>query len=235
MVSVRDGDRLIGAVVALDEAPHAASETPGKRRQPKRPLLPAIRLPGANPKWVTALETAGRYARDRMHVVVTGEPGVGKWTLVRAMIDSQGTSDGAVTIDCRHLTGDDELDGELPTPSADVIVLRHVDVAQRRRGADPRRLDRAAPSDGHSPWILATCACDRRDRCAWPATRSIERSSGVVLRLPALHERPDDIQAIVVDLVAKHSRGRDVHLAPDAVRGARPDELARATSASSRT
>ena len=216
VVSVRDGDRLIGAVVALDEAPHAASETPGKRRQPKRPLLPAIRLPGANPKWVTALETAGRYARDRMHVVVTGEPGVGKWTLVRAMIDSQGTSDGAVTIDCRHLTGDDELDGELPTPSADVIVLRHVDalsdVAARTLGS---WIERALGRD--SPWILATCAC-AAESMGLAQRLLVERFSGVVLRLPALHERPDDIQAVVVDLVAKHSRGRDVHLAPDAVR-----------------
>jgi transcriptional regulator of acetoin/glycerol metabolism len=45
----------------------------------------------------------------------------------------------------------------------------------------------------------------------------------VTLRLPSLHEHPDDIPLIVRRLVATHARGRDVRLAGDTIR-----ELSRA-------
>ena len=192
----------------------AASGTPGKRRQPRRPLLPAIRLPGANPKWVTALATASRYARERMQVVVTGEPGVGKWTVVREMIDSQGTSDGAVTIDCRDLTGDDELDGELPTPSADVIVLRHLDVL-----GDVQRGPSAAGSTGPRTG-LAVDPGDLRGRppSRWARPNDCSSNASAVsfcgcrrcTNGPTTSRHRDGPRG-------QASRGRDVRLAPDAV------------------
>ena len=231
VISVRDGDRLIGAVVELDEAPAPESATGTRRRHARHSVATSIGLPGTSPKWVAALEKASRYARDRMHVVVTGEPGVGKWTLVQEMIGAQGAADRCLTVDCRYLVGAEDFAQELPALTAEVLVLRHLDALS----------DAAARTLGNwidgvageaSPWILATCTGD--DELGLAPGLLVERFRGVVLRLPALHERPDDIQAVVVDLVARHSRGRDVRLAPDAVRA-----LARtswpATSASSKT
>jgi transcriptional regulator of acetoin/glycerol metabolism len=213
--SIRDGDRLIGALVELDESEEALPVRPHRLRHS---AAPTIRLPGANAKWLAALETAARYARDRVQTVVTGRSGVGKWTVVCEMVGSDALANSAVTIDCRNLTGNQAMDDALLVAGADadVLVLRHLDALgdSAARGL-AGWIDRVTAA--RAPWILGTLTCDLDE--IGPAHRSvIERFRGVVLPLPALLERPDDIPSIVMALVAKHSRGREVCLAPDAVR-----------------
>jgi transcriptional regulator of acetoin/glycerol metabolism len=215
IASILDGDRLIGALVELDEAEVGL---PARRHRPRQFTPPTIRLPGANAKWLAALETAARYARDRVQTVVTGRAGVGKWTVVREMVGTHALADSTVTIDCRDLTGDQATDAALlaPAADADVLVLRHLDaLGESATRAVAGLIDQTMAV--RAPWILGTLTCDHDEIEA--AHRSlIERFRGVVLPVPALLERPDDIPSIVMALVAEHARGRDVCLASDAVR-----------------
>ena len=210
---IRESGRLIGALIDIDD--HA--EMPSMRR-PHRTSTTAgvIRLPGDSPGWVTVLEAATRFARDRVPTLVTGEPGVGKYALLRKMIESSGEPGSVTEVECRDLSAD-ELERLTSAPLAvgSTLVLRRLDtIDQRCAAALSRWLDADA---GQDIWVLGTCTTG--SSVAEQAARALlERFHAVALRLPALSERASDIPAIVRSLVDRHAHGRQVDLTADVVR-----------------
>lgn len=209
---IRESGRLIGALIDIDD--HA--EMPSSRRPRSSTGVGVIRLPGDSSGWVTVLEAATRFARDRVPTVLTGEQGVGKYTLARKMIDSGGEPGSVTEVDCRDLSTD-ELERLTTTPLAvgSTLVLRRLDtIDQRCVAAISRWLEVEA---GQDIWMLGTCTT--ASPAAEQATRALlERFHAVALRLPALSERAGDIPAIVRSLVARHAHGRQVDLTADVVR-----------------
>lgn len=210
-VPVHDGGRLIGAIVDLEDVARMAA-LPRRRASPPG----RISLPGDHPRWVETLDSAARFADERVPVVLVGARGTGKWRIVREMIGGAVDSATTLTIDCADL---DELTPmvEWP-PTAEpvrLILLRHLEALSERGLRDLGALVDGCRGDG-MPWIVATL-CSLDGTIGDDHRRLIDRFEGVVLQVPSLAERPDDIRAIVRDLMAKHGRGRAVHLSADAV------------------
>jgi transcriptional regulator of acetoin/glycerol metabolism len=212
---IRDFDRLIGAIIDLDDATDGPVV---RRKRPAGGKTPPICLPGNNVKWQSVVDSAVRYARDRIPAAVFGQPGVGKWTLAREMIRSQGLVELTQTIDGRDLVDATAAHDALAAcpDTMQVLLVLHLDAAS----------DAATATLG--TWIDEVSAI----RPLWPlatvTTQSgvleqahqarIERVRAVTLRLPSLDERADDIPLILRELVAKHGRGREIRFSSDAVR-----------------
>ena len=218
-VAIHDGGRLIGALVELDgvlDKPVVAA------RRHTEPKVRRLHLPGENSKWTAALEAAARVADERLPVVLIGAPGVGKWSIVREMAGLDFTADTTLRLDCSDLNQNRAIEDQIPTvPNTKVVLLQHLDTL-----SDRALRELGAFIDDRStiaPWIVATL-CSTEATIGAEQRRFIDRFEGVVLSIPDLTDRPDDIPAIVQELLARHPRGRMVHLSVDAI-----GELSRAS------
>jgi sigma-54 dependent transcriptional regulator, acetoin dehydrogenase operon transcriptional activator AcoR len=215
LVPIREDQRLVGALVELDEA-----EAPPLRKRPTSVAPPAISLPGDSAAWRTALDVASRIARDALRAVIVGEAGTGKFTVAREMARLQGGRE-PVVLDCRELRREGALVHAISAAAASeaAIVLLHLealddaDVLAARSWVDAR-------SVAERPWVLATLTTgdDAEDELSTKHQLLADRFAGAVIALPSLRQRPDDVPSIARDLVTRHARGRDVYLAPDAIR-----------------
>lgn len=218
---IDDTGRLIGALVELDES--ADIPAVHARRRPQAPPR-CFQLPGENSKWIGALDAAARYADDRVPVVIVGKPGVGKWSVVKAMTRAEFDADTTLSIDCADIDELKPFDEQIRSTGTTfrLILIRHLEAIS---GQGLRELtsfiDKVRSTE--SPWIVATL-CTEHDEVAPEQRRLMERFGGIVLPIPDLDDRPDDIPAIVRDLLARHPRGRAVHMSADAI-----SELSRAS------
>lgn len=219
-VAIQDSGRLIGAIVDLEGAIEKPAAPPRRRPGPRAGRLS---LPGENSKWIGALDAAARFADEHVPLVLVGARGVGKWRIVREMTGPDFDADTTLTVDCSDIDEVKPLVEQLPivrTPK--VVLLQHLDALSdhslRELGAKIDEIRAAA-----TPWIVATL-CSADGTITAEQRRLIDRFDGIVLSIPDLHDRPDDIPAIVRDLLSRHPRGRMVHMSPDAV-----SELCRAS------
>ena len=216
---IHDTGRLIGALVEFDGAKDKS--TFHARRRP-RAASRRFHLPGENPKWTGALDAAARYADDRIPVVIAGKPGVGKWSVVKAMTGAEFDADTTLLIDCADIDELKPFDEQIRSTGTTfrLILIRHLEAIS---GQELRELTSFIDELTESPWIVATL-CTEHDEVTLEQRRLMERFGGTVLAVPDLHDRPDDIPAIVHDLLERHPRGRAVHMSADAI-----SELGRAS------
>ena len=218
--AIQDEGRLIGAIISLDDAVHHnATEQPRRRPQPSRRLP----LPGESPKWIDAMEAAARFADERTPVVVVGASGVGKWTIAREMVGPDFDLPTTVRIDCADLDDTAPFDTQLQVGTPiDLVLLRHIDAASQ---SALREL---------SAWIderwaagtrrfVATCG-SRDGTLSAEQRRLVERFRGIVLAVPDLHDRPDDIPVVARALLSRHPRGHMMYFSAASL-----GELSRAT------
>ncbi len=219
-IAIHDSGRLIGALVDLESAVEKPTVHTRRRAEP---ITRRFQLPGENPKWIGALDAAARFADEHVPVVLVGASGVGKWSIVREMTGQDFEAETTLTIDCSHIDEVKPLAGQVLTAQTpNLVLLQHLDAISdhtlRELGAF---IDDLRAAD--TPWIVATLCCE--DGVISPEQRRlIERFDGIVLPIPDLHDRPDDIAAIVRYLLARHPRGRMVHISADAI-----SELSRAS------
>jgi sigma-54 dependent transcriptional regulator, acetoin dehydrogenase operon transcriptional activator AcoR len=218
--AIHDDGRLIGALVDLHGALHKPNGHTGRRavRDVHR-----LQLPGENSRWTAALDAAARLAGERTPVVLVGAQGVGKWSIVREMTGPDRDAVTTLTIDCADIDGLRPLAQQLPpVRSPTLLLVRHLDALD-----DPTLRELGAFIDevrsACAPWIVATLR-GADGTISTEQQRLIDRFGGIVLPIPDLHDRPDDIPAIIRDLLARHPRGRLVHMSADAI-----SELCRAS------
>ncbi|WP_375474722.1 sigma-54-dependent Fis family transcriptional regulator [uncultured Jatrophihabitans sp.] len=202
-------DRLIGAL--LEVAPPL--RVPSPRSAPSAPAagvatLKFDRLPGSSPLWQSFLAHVSAQRTLGVPLLITGEPGVGKFEVARAVAGDRPI----VTVDCLAAAGEPDwagerdwarrLGAELP-PNA-VLVLRHADeVTGAGAAALSVRLDELAEVAGVR--VIATVTPDA-DWSADAIRRRLRDQLGVVsLEVPPLRERPEDVADIVRLLVARHA------------------------------
>lgn len=217
--AIHDSGRLIGAIVDLD----SPAEKPTVHPRRTRPMSRRLMLPGENSRWIYALDAAARYADERVSVVLVGSNGVGKWSIVREMIGEELAAETTLVVDCADLDQLRPLADQIPPiPAPRLIVLRHLDAISdhivRELGAFIDELRTSI-----EPWIVATLCC-AEGSITVEQRRLVDRIEGIVLPIPDLSDRPDDIPAIVRDLLARHPNGCLVHLSADAI-----SELSRAS------
>lgn len=219
-MAIRDGDRLIGVLVDLDDASQNPT-VPVRRRA--EPTTRRLQLPGTSPKWLGALDAAVRFADEHIPVVLVGAPGVGKWSIVREMTGADFDCDATLKIDCSEIDEFQPLADQLPMVHAPrLVLLRHLDAISDRTLRELGGLVDELRAAG-TPWIVATL-CSEDGILTAEQQRLIGRFDGIALPIPDLSDRPDDIDAIVRHLLARHPRARMVHFSDDAI-----SELSRAS------
>ena len=212
-IGIHDSGRFIGALVDLESAVEQLTVNTRRRAEP---TTRRFQLPGENPKWIGALDAAARFADEHVPVVLVGAAGVGKWSIVRQMTGLDFEAETTLTIPCSRIDVSKPVAGQVPTvQSPKLVLLQHLDAMPdhtlRELGTliDDLRV-------AYAPWIVATL-CSEDGVISAEQRRFIGGFEGIVLSIPDLHDRPDDIGAIVRYLLARHPRGRLVHMAAAAI------------------
>ena len=117
---------VAGAIVALS-VQDTGSESAESHRASRFVPLPG--LAGRSPVWLKACESVERSGRARSPVLLTGEPGVGKYAIVEAVHRRWFPIEHLQVIDASDADDSEWLDhvrAQLGEP-AGTVVLRHVD------------------------------------------------------------------------------------------------------------
>jgi transcriptional regulator of acetoin/glycerol metabolism len=166
---------------------------------------------GRSGSWGVTQERVERCCRDGSGLVLVGEAGTGKTALVRAahrrwngsrplhVVEAVELGTDAATVDdtLGHL-----VDGDLGT-----LVLRHLDAVTDdvwpviRDWMDHQR-------DGIGPWITATIRSGDHEHAYAEQVRGL----AVIVAVPALRHRIEDVRDLVPDLLRRLAPGRDVRV-----------------------
>jgi transcriptional regulator of acetoin/glycerol metabolism len=202
---------LVGGVLQVQLVTPVVASSDG-------PLLTARHVAvGSTPLWTKCVQDVDRHFRAHEWVVLAGEPGTGKTTLVRSCHQGRAATSHLRVLDAadygpRWLAEVvDELDN-----GGGSLVLTHVDrlppdgAAALADVLEPRR----ESTDPDRPWVVATaCHLDRAthlDELLDCFPRTIE--------VPPLRHHVDDIPELVPHLLARLSRGATLSCSPAALR-----------------
>lgn len=188
------------AVVAANHAGHHAAPTAGGWRNGH------ASLPGTSRVWTSILASAAAQIEGTIPLLITGEVGTGKLSLVRAIHDQRGLDEADLHIADCAMANDawlDQVDAALSN-SGKTLVLRHVDLADgttakalsalldfHLQGGERRMFATAAPTD------LANVDPVYR--------RLVDHLSMARLDLPPLRQRSEDIPALIDQISARYA------------------------------
>ncbi len=193
------------------------------------PELSLEKLVGAAPDFRNALAVAAKAARNRLPILIIGEPGSGKETFARAIHMASLRARGPlVTVDCKAISAtaiDSILFGHVPGAFAGAFTEQVGRLVHANGGTlllddvgdlpvdTQRKLDRVLATgevrplgcNGSSSVDVRIVACISR-----PLDDSFDRDladrlSATVVQLPALRDRSGDIPALARHLLARLS------------------------------
>ena len=191
------------------------------------PDLSLDQLVGAAPEFRAALAVAAKAARNRLPILIVGEPGSGKETFARAIHDSSLRARGPlVTLDCKAVADnivDSELFGHVPGAFPGAFSEKVGKLVQASGGTllldevgelppeTQARLDRMLATgevrpvgcNGSSSVDVRVIACASRPLDDNFNPDLAERLTATTVTLPALRDRSGDIPAL-----ARHLLGR---------------------------
>ncbi|SFL76528.1 sigma-54-dependent Fis family transcriptional regulator [Geodermatophilus ruber] len=184
--------------------------------RPRAPLATAV---GSSPAWTKCWQAVDRHLQAREWLVLAGEAGSGKTTLVRGV--HQGRSPAA---SLRVLSAEDfgprwsaEIEEELAT-SGGTLVIRHVDrlsardVDELAEVLEPCR----ESADADRPWVVATVTTTARE----PAV-DLSRLLACFPRtidVPPLRHHVEDVAELVPHLLARLAHGPGPTCPPEILR-----------------
>ena len=213
-------DHVIGAVLEADGT--ANFDTPLKAKINAIPssgksLLDL--LPGTSPAWLSLVSQADLAVKSSSPVTAFGEPGTGRLTLLRAMIEISRPGEVPVVIECAQAASDRSSWNQAlreALSGGKSIVLRHID-----------RLD------NESATFIATALANHPEvlgqgriygtslpKSAFAANESrdeiLKDLNSVRLHVPSLRERREDISAIITAINRRFYPSRPFTFAPSA-------------------
>lgn len=209
VVNMPDGGALFGHAIA-PQAPRSSRAVTGRLRKRGGPLEA---LAGADPEMQRLLSQAERLAATEVPLILSGETGVGKLRLARALHVSSGKDRSLITVECAAQTPE-KLIGKLgPQGTASAtLVLRRVE---------------ELPPDAQA---LLTALLDERPGLRPVTTSCVDlgqavreggfhkplfyRLSGATLGLPPLRKRQD--LGWLVDRLLRRRAPDDLRLSPAA-------------------
>lgn len=219
--------RLAGALIEVDEGKDLAGPPttgpltkPTSRRVGQGRLAAQSRvsphsdwpegpelLPGQSAAWENVLRTAAANRASSLPLVVSGEPGTGKLSLLRAMY--AGTDRVLHAFDCMAAADDrsawlSRVRAAATTDSGSVVVLRHLEVLDERSATALSALVDEVADHEAPPRLVATLAT-----AEWPAEGAVRRLLDQLavarIELPALRQRREDVKDLIAHFVALHA------------------------------
>ena len=229
---------FLGRPVAAERLLEALAAS-ADRRRPAGELMPVIeklaaplsldQLIGSTPEFRSSLAIAAKGARNRLPILIVGEPGTGKETLARAIHSASLRARGPlVTVDCKSLPAnmvDSELfgheagafpgafesrSGKMVAATGGTLVLDEIAALPLE---SQEALDRVLATGEVRPVgcngsnsvdvrLIATASGPLPDEFH-PLLR--ERITGTIVPLPPLRDRSSDIPALARHLLARFS------------------------------
>ncbi|GCD90004.1 Fis family transcriptional regulator [Nocardioides sp. LS1] len=214
---INDG-RIIGALVEFDVDRPAAHEELALVAPPR----PTITLPGKSPALVQAIAHATRLAAKGVPILIEGEPGVGKYALARAVLESAHvTADKIAVIDAaagwaEGATKFVSLLREELENSPEALLLRHLEALTPEAAAASSALLDQFDDLPDAPRIVATMTTGGAPT---PGHRRLVDTVGVGrVTLPPLRDRQEDIAPTAVAMLDKHRGPKELRFSSSALR-----------------
>ena len=212
----RDG-HVIGVIVEFDAGRPARED-----RTPAALPRPAVSLPGKSPALVNAIAHATRLAATGVPMLIEGEPGVGKFALARAVLETARVDpDRIAVVDAAAgwvgsgTTFVAVLRRELEF-GPDALLLRHLEVLTPEAAAAGSALLEGVEELESPPRIVATLTTSGDPH---PGLRRLIDTVGVGrVTVPPLRDRQEDIADTAVALLHKHRGAKQVHFSSATLR-----------------
>lgn len=201
-----------GLIVELSVAETRTASGGTASRQP--PAVPGTA--GRSGSWAVTQERVERCCRDRACLLLVGEDGTGKLALVDAAhrrwtrsgrIAVLEAADLGVEFEAVQAALDRHVDRDVAT-----VVMRHLDLVPDAAWPAIRDwIERRA--DDMNPWITGT------SRSTLQGSAANEQVCGlaVVVAVPPLRHRIEDVRSLVPEILGRMAPGRDVRVGPAAM------------------
>ncbi|GAA4735648.1 helix-turn-helix domain-containing protein [Modestobacter marinus] len=214
------GEEVAGIVLLLDDEPGrprpAAASPVGHTRVVAGTDGPAPQVPspaGRSPGWRTACAQVGAGLARGDRLLVLGEPGTGRRTLVVELFGRLHPTGPVVVGEVDQVVADG-VPAAGPGAGPTLVVLRHLD----RIGPDAaRRLPALLDSLPPDRYVVAATLDDGRTDADLPF-QVVLREFAQAVRVPPLRYRTEDLPQVVERLLAELAPGRGVRLHPAASR-----------------
>ncbi|MET8246961.1 helix-turn-helix domain-containing protein [Streptomyces sp. NPDC005202] len=205
-------------VAEVFSAPSAAKGDTGSRRHP---LLGLKKLSGSgqSPSWKRACTDISAALAEHNALLVMGETGTGKFSLVTEIYHSITPGGRSVLIDAVDISHDSHtnaVEAMEATPIPTLYIFRNIDALST---AGVERLDTflQALTDSERPAYLAATLSDANINSDLPFREVLVHFQQAVT-VPPLRHRIDDIPTVVSQLLARLSNGREIRVSPAAMR-----------------
>jgi DNA-binding NtrC family response regulator len=175
-------------------------------------------LPGKSAALRQTLSYASRLATTRLSMVIEGEPGVGKLTLARAILDSQQV------IPIRIDAGADGPQSVVATlrgaleQRPDAILLQHLDAIPPEAAAPTAAMIEEFTTAAWTPRIIATLTTGQSESPLQPLQRLIDTISVGRVVIPPLRDRREDISGSATLLLGERRGARSLKFSSSALR-----------------
>ncbi|WP_281376099.1 helix-turn-helix domain-containing protein, partial [Pseudonocardia pini] len=174
---------------------------------------------GSGALWTKCAQTVDRHFRMREWLVLEGEEGSGRTTMARATHQAHSPAGHVRVLDAAHCGPAwlAEVADELRTGGG-TLVLQHVDLLAPQHAltlADVLEPHRES-TDPERQWVVAT-----RAHGTQPDTPELVELLGCFPRsieVPPLRHHIEDVAELVPYLLARLTRGADLHCSPEALR-----------------
>jgi len=209
-VPVPNGRRSFGVVLEVS--------FPKPRRTAGPAVVPAARpfrgLAGADAAWLEASGAVRHAAAGAVSALVLGEPGAGKYTLVRAAHLEQRPHQRFTVIDCApEAAAPWEALRTALTDGDGTVVLRHLD---RADGAVVTAIRAGLADAAPGRWLVGMVTAATMEESIPPY--DLLDLFHVSITVPPLRHRPGDLPALVEALLRKLAPGRPMGCSAEAAR-----------------
>jgi sigma-54 dependent transcriptional regulator, acetoin dehydrogenase operon transcriptional activator AcoR len=207
------GTKVAGTVIQVDLAAPSARA----RRTPAANPVSIAEVPGRSSAWRAVCGELQEFARAARPLILTGEPGTGKLTLVAATHRRMRPTVPMVTVDCRvsdpapTARFREATEQERPT-----IVLAHLHELSDEYVEDLGHQLWSANQAKPGGWIVATMAATAS--AGHPQLDGVLRHFVGSVSVPALRHHIDDLHQLLPHLLRKLAPRRQVACTPGAMR-----------------
>jgi transcriptional regulator of acetoin/glycerol metabolism len=184
-----------------------------------RPAVRSSAAEGRTPSWRAAVDGIAAALRNRETLLVMGETGTGKFTLLTELYHSVQPGGRSLNFAARNISSDSYDEAEVALNATAVPTLYIIRDLDQLTTDGVERLGRFMVSafESEQPVTVAATLSDASLDSGLPF-RELLPYFQTAVTLPPLRQRSADVGSIVTRLLGELAPHRDVHLSPDALR-----------------